>query len=76
MGVAPSCKGKTMDWGSRYAFKNLMDQVVPMAETLIVFGVQYVAEQLGPGVMKGINSLRCMLNSFGTNIWNFMAAGW
>lgn len=65
-----------MDWDTPNTWKTLVDEVVPMAEVLIVFGVQYVASTLGPGTMKAINALRCMLNNFGTNTWSFMAGTW
>lgn len=47
-----------------------------MTEILITVGVQYIGDQLGPGVMKALNATRCMFNNAGTNMWSFFAGTW
>jgi hypothetical protein len=76
MGVIEDCKGLDIDWAKDYAFKNLVNEIVSTAEFLIKYGVQLVADQLTPNIMKGINALRCMINNFGTNTWNLLAAAY
>jgi hypothetical protein len=44
-----------MDWDKPATWKALVDEIVPMFEVLVVFGVQYVASTLEPGTMKAIN---------------------
>jgi len=48
-----------------------MDDIIPVLETPIVFGAQYLANEanLGPGTVKAFNSLRCMLNSGVAGQW-------
>jgi hypothetical protein len=65
-----------LPWDKPETWKSLVDEIIPMLEVLIVFGVQYVASTLGKGTMKAINALRCMINNFGTNSWTFAAAAW
>jgi len=65
-----------MEWDKPETWKALVDEIVPMFEVLIVFGVQYVASTLEAGTMKAINSLRCMFNNFGSNGWTFAAGTW
>jgi hypothetical protein len=76
MGVLPECKGKRVDWDTPESWKNLVDELVPVAEIGITFGIQYIAGTLEPGTMKAINSLRCMINNAAANAWNFGAGVW
>lgn len=65
-----------IDWDQPNAWKALVDEIIPMTEILFVFGVQYLASELGENYMKAINALRCATNNLGTNSWNFAAATW
>lgn len=65
-----------MDWDKPETWRALVDEIVPMFEVLIVFGVQYVASTLTKGTMKAINSVRCMFNNLGSNAWTFLAGTW
>lgn len=76
MGVVEDCKGLDVDWGKDYAFKNFVAEIVSTAEFLLKYGVQLIASQLSENIMRGINALRCMVNNFGSNTWNLLAAAY
>lgn len=65
-----------MDWNNPDTWRVLVSDTIAMSESLLVFGVQYIASAMEPGMMKAINSLRCMLNNAGTNVWQFAAGIW
>lgn len=54
----------------------MVDQIVPLAETGIVFGFQYISSSIGPGATKAMNALRCMLNSGVSSLWALGAGSW
>lgn len=79
MGIVKECEGRGkdgMNWDDPQTWRALVDEIVPMAEIMIVFGVQYLSSTLGENYMKAINAARCMINNLGTNSWSFAAAGW
>lgn len=65
-----------IDWDVPDTWKALIDEMMPMAEILFVFGIQYLGSELGENYMKALNALRCAVNNLGTNSWNFLAATW
>ena len=75
-GVAESCVGMELDWDEPNTWRALVDEIIPMTEVLIVFGVQYISSMVGEGAMKAINALRCMFNNLGSNAWSFGAGMW
>lgn len=54
----------------------LFSDLVDAAQTLIKFGVQYLASDASANILRGINALRCMLSSFAENAWNFLASAY
>lgn len=76
MGIVEECKGQNPDWDNPNAWRTLIDEIVPILEAPLVFGIQYFTSTIGPGSMKMVNSLRCMLNSWTTNSWMFYAGIW
>jgi transcriptional/translational regulatory protein YebC/TACO1 len=76
MGVIDECKDLNVQWGSDVSFRNLVDEIVSTAEFLIKYGVQLIADQLTDNLKRGINALRCMINNFGSNTWNLIAAAY
>jgi len=68
-----SCKGLNIDWGQDYAWKNLVNEIISTSEFLIRFAIQYLASQISENMMRSINALRCMMNSFGGNTWTLLA---
>jgi hypothetical protein len=53
-----------------------MDQLVPLGEFGLVFGMQYISSSIGKGTTKAMNSLRCMLNSGVSSTWSLGAGTW
>jgi len=54
----------------------VVDQIVPLTEVGIVFGMQYISSSIGPGTTKAVNSIRCMFNSGVSSLWQFGAGSW
>jgi hypothetical protein len=46
LGVSEDCEGLVIDWSKGTSFQNLINEIVPAAETLFVFGIQYMSSQL------------------------------
>jgi len=65
-----------MDWDNPDTWRALIDQIVPLTEVGLVFGLQYISGQIGEGTRKAANALRCMLNSGVSSTWYWGAATW
>ena len=69
LGVTEECKGVSLDWDTPDTWRVMVNELVPVSETLIVFGIQYLSSTLGEGTMRAVNSIRCMFNNAATNSW-------
>jgi hypothetical protein len=43
---------------------------------LLKYGVKYLAADASENMMRGITSLKCMLDNVGENAWNLIAAAY
>ena len=76
--IPDSCKNIAANavWGREGPFKRLVQETVDIGTLGIKIVVGFMGASLSPNLLKALNAIRCMLNSFGNNTWNLLAAVW
>jgi hypothetical protein len=74
--IIDKCKDLQIPWGEDWTFQMLLGDLIDAAQMLVKYGVKYIAADASENMMKGINSLRCMLDNIGSNAWNMIAGAY
>lgn len=74
--IIDKCKDLNIPWGEDWTFQMLLGDLIDAAQMLLKYGVKYLAQDASENMMRGINSLRCMLDNVGENAWNLIAAAY
>ena len=78
-GVSTECEGVSVGSETGFtdaAFKLFVEQAVNVFTGGLTVFISTSTSAFSENMLKGINSLRCAVISFGTNAWNFIASAW
>ena len=74
--IIDKCKDLNIPWGEDWTFQMLLGDLIDAAQMLLKYGVKFLAPEASENMMRGINSLKCMLDNVGENAWNLIAAAY